>query len=59
MMCLGQYQAYVCAGKTREEKYARLLEAPEAMRKQIIDHVKTVVELKNKAALKEPWKQWR
>lgn len=38
----GQWNAYVEAGKTREERGARLEEVPEEMRAAVINHVETV-----------------
>ena len=38
----GCWNAYVAAGRTREDRARRLAEAPEAMRRGIEAHVRTV-----------------
>lgn len=38
---LGQFNAWVADGATREEAYRRLNESPEELREDIISHVKT------------------
>lgn len=45
----GQWQAYVEAGATREERMERLAEAPPDLRDKIVDHVETVWKLKKRA----------
>jgi len=39
---LGEYNAWVEAGKTREERASRLAEVPDDMRDQVRRHVETV-----------------
>ena len=41
----GVWNAYVAAGDTREERHARLAQAPEQMRAGIESHVRTVFAL--------------
>lgn len=43
---LGEYQAWVEAGKTKDEQLARYRQAPEHMKKQISSHMKTVIALR-------------
>lgn len=38
----GQWNAYVAAGKTKEERNRRLSEVPEPVRQQVKNHVMTV-----------------
>lgn len=44
----GQWNAYVVAGATREERARRLLEVPEAWRESVADHVRTVFNLRGR-----------
>jgi len=43
---LGQWQAYVAAGKSKEEQLRRLDEVPDDMRKSVILHMRTVIAIK-------------
>jgi len=43
----GQFNAWVLAGGTKEERRKRLLEIPEDMRKKAEQHVKTVFAVRN------------
>ena len=45
---LGCWNAYVAAGKTKEERNKRLSEAPERHRDNIIKHVTTVFKLRDR-----------
>lgn len=49
MRSLGQWNAYVEAGQSKEERRARLAEVPEPMRAQVESHVRTVYALKSRA----------
>ena len=40
--CASVWQPYVAAGRTRDERAKRLAQAPEALRKRIESHVRTV-----------------
>jgi hypothetical protein len=46
---LGQLNAYVEAGKTKEEQLKRLDEVPDKHRKDVIKHMRTVIAIKNKS----------
>lgn len=46
--CASQWNAYVEAGKTRDERRERLAEVPEDIRESVEDHVRTVFLLKKK-----------
>ena len=43
---LGQWQAYVAAGQSKEEQLRRLDEVPDDMRKSVILHMRTVIAIK-------------
>lgn len=43
---LGEYQAWVEGGKTKDEQLARYNSAPNHMKKQIASHMKTVIQLR-------------
>ena len=43
---LGEWNVFVCEGKTREERKARLMLAPERHRYAIRTHVETVFKLR-------------
>lgn len=43
------WNAYVEAGKTRDERRARLAECPEELRASVESHVRTVFAVRNKA----------
>lgn len=43
---LGKWDVYVAEGKTKEDRNARLLQAPEKLRPDIIAHVTLVFKLK-------------
>ena len=49
---LGQYQAWVMAGKTKADREARYLASPDEMKPQIASHIRTVRGLKEVAELK-------
>ena len=46
--CGGQWNGYVEAGATREERAKRLAECPEHLRASVEDHVRTVFLIKRK-----------
>ena len=48
----GCWNAYVAAGRTREDRARRLAEAPEAMRRGIEAHVRTVFAIRRYFARK-------
>ena len=48
---LGQWQAYVEAGRSREERNERLAEVPEDMRERVREHVRDVFRLRALANL--------
>ncbi len=47
--CLGQWQAYVEHGATKQIQYDRLKLVPDTMRDQVIGHMKTVIKIREKA----------
>ena len=47
-MCLGQLNAYVEQGATREERLARLAEVPVELRAAVENHVRTVFALRKR-----------
>lgn len=49
----GIWNAYVAAGDTREERRARLAQAPEQMRPGIESHVRTVFALRQRGQHEE------
>ena len=49
LMTLGQWNAYCAAGKNKEERKRRLMEAPVELRPQIFSHLRTVWELKERS----------
>ena len=51
--CLGQWNAYVEAGETKEQCTARLQEVPEQMRAQVKAHVQTVKQIQHKAKMEK------
>ncbi len=46
---LGEWNAYVAAGESREDRAARLAECPESLRDSVTRHVKTVFELRKRS----------
>lgn len=44
----GEWNAYVAAGKTREERAARLAEVPGSLKKSVESHVRTVFAIAGK-----------
>ncbi len=44
---LGQWNAHVLAGATKESRCDRLTEVPEDMRKKVESHVRTVFAVRN------------
>jgi hypothetical protein len=45
----GNWNAYVPAGKDKEERLARLAEVPEEMREQVREHTRTVFKIRASA----------
>ncbi len=45
--CMGEWNAYVAAGETREIRQHRLSETPENIRSDVKRHVITVFRMKN------------
>ena len=45
---LGEWNVFVCEGKTKDDRKARLLMAPERLQDDIKNHVITVFKLRSK-----------
>lgn len=52
MKSLGEWNAFVEAGKSKEDQLERLEEAPDEYRKDIIRHMRTVRDIKNSVIAK-------
>ena len=52
----GQWNAYVAAGATREDRARRLLEVPEAWRESVAGHVRMVFYLRGRVTRRQRYR---